>query len=61
MNHDKLPKFMDFMMNAYENTIVLLSGVIALIFLIIWVYLLLLMEKYEKSSFFKIVFNIIVY
>jgi len=52
MNQDKLLKFMGFMMNAYENIIVLLYGVIVLKYLTTWVYQLLLMEKYVNLFLF---------
>jgi len=56
MSQDKLLKFMAFIMNAYENTTVLLYGVIVLKYLTTWVYQLLLMEKYVNLFLFHKLF-----
>ena len=46
MNQDKLPKYMDFMMNVEENMEIRMFGNFALISSTIYPLLLLLMEEY---------------
>ena len=54
MNQDKLPKCMDFMMNAQENMVIQMSGNISLNYLITFPLQLLLIVKYIIK--YKIVF-----